>query len=454
MSCNWPTVTIEDIASESPNALATGPFGSAISSKFFTDNGVPVIRGSNLSTDTGVRLKDEGIVFVSEEKAKEFSRSVARVGDLVFTCWGTINQVGYIDGTSNWDEYIISNKQMKLTVDTTKVDPRFLYYVFSSPLKQREILSNGIGAAVPGFNLGQLRKHTFQLPPLIIQSAISDILELLDKKANKNAQINQTLEEMAQAIFKSWFVDFDPVKAKMNGEQPEGMDAATASLFPDKLVESELGLIPEGWEVKNVGEFTDTFDYVANGSFAALKANVELFDEPNDVLYVRTTDFNKGFKNDLKYTNESSYQFLSKSKLYGHETIISNVGDVGTVFRAPSWYDMPMTLGSNAMGIVAKGANSYIYYLFKSHTGQHLLDGITSGSAQMKFNKTSFRKLRVILPSNELLVKFEDLEASLWAKHASNQKESLHLEKLRDTLLPKLLSGEIELDVSEVNTND
>ncbi len=78
-------------------------------------------------------------------------------------------------------------------------------------------------------------------------------------------------------------------------------------------------------------------------------------------------------------------------------------------------------------------------------TGQHLLDGITSGSAQMKFNKTSFRKLRVILPSNELLVKFEDLEASLWAKHASNQKESLHLEKLRDTLLPKLLSGEIEL---------
>ncbi|MDG2665837.1 restriction endonuclease subunit S [Vibrio parahaemolyticus] len=301
------------------------------------------------------------------------------------------------------------------------------------------------GAVQPKLNKANLDKIEIPIPPKGERLKLNNILNSLKYKVALNSETNQTLEEMAQAIFKSWFVDFDPVKAKINGEPPKGMDAATASLFPDKLVESELGLIPEGWEVKNVGEFTDTFDYVANGSFAALKANVELFDEPNDVLYVRTTDFNKGFKNDLKYTNESSYQFLSKSKLYGHETIISNVGDVGTVFRAPSWYDMPMTLGSNAMGIVAKGANSYIYYLFKSHTGQHLLDGITSGSAQMKFNKTSFRKLRVILPSNELLVKFEDLEASLWAKHASNQKESLHLEKLRDTLLPKLLSGEIEL---------
>ncbi|MBN8033031.1 restriction endonuclease subunit S [Vibrio vulnificus] len=305
------------------------------------------------------------------------------------------------------------------------------------------------GSAIPSTSREDFYQLPVNMPPRWIQDEIVNNLDVLNKKINLNSKSSQTLEEMAQAIFKSWFVDFDPVKAKINGEQPEGMDAATASLFPDKLVESELGLIPEGWEVKNVGEFTDTFDYVANGSFAALKANVELFDEPNDVLYVRTTDFNKGFKNDLKYTNESSYQFLSKSKLYGHETIISNVGDVGTVFRAPSWYDMPMTLGSNAMGIVAEGANSYIYYLFKSHTGQHLLDGITSGSAQMKFNKTSFRKLRVVLPSNELLAKFEELEASLWAKHASNQKESLHLEKLRDTLLPKLLSGEIELGLNE-----
>ncbi|UOE79811.1 restriction endonuclease subunit S [Vibrio splendidus] len=441
---------MEELASEQKSALATGPFGSAISSKFFQENGIPVIRGGNLSANTSDRMSDDGLVFVSEEKAAEFKRSVVRKGDLIFTCWGTINQVGLLDEQRQFDEYIISNKQMKVTLDVDKADPLFVYYMFSGPKKQKEILQNGIGAAVPGFNLGQLREHKLTLPNINKQRRIASYLDSLDQKITLNNQINQTLEQMAQTLFKSWFVDFDPVKAKMNGEHPKGMDVTTASLFPEKLVESDLGLIPEGWEVKAVGDFTNTFDYVANGSFAALKENVELFDEPDDVLYIRTTDFNKGFKNDLKYTNESSYQFLKKSKLYGHETIISNVGDVGTVFRAPTWYDMPMTLGSNAMGVVAEGANSYIYYLFKSHSGQHLLDSVTSGSAQMKFNKTSFRKLRVVLPSKDLLAKFEHLEASLWAKHASNQKESLHLERLRDTLLPKLLSGEIDLENVQV----
>ncbi|MFA0381090.1 restriction endonuclease subunit S [Vibrio sp. 10N.222.54.A3] len=455
MGSDWKTFTLEELASEQKSALATGPFGSAISSKFFQENGIPVIRGGNLSANTSDRMSDDGLVFVSEEKAAEFKRSVVRKGDLIFTCWGTINQVGLLDEQRQFDEYIISNKQMKVTLDVDKADPLFVYYMFSGPKKQKEILQNGIGAAVPGFNLGQLREHKLTLPNINNQRRIASYLDSLDQKITLNNQINQTLEQMAQAIFKSWFVDFDPVKTKMNGEQPKGMDAPflskeVASLFPEKLVESELGLIPEGWEVTNVGDFTDTFDYVANGSFAALKANVDLFDEPNEVIYVRTTDFNKGFKNELKYTDEPSYQFLSKSKLYGHETIISNVGDVGTVFRAPSWYDMPMTLGSNAMGIVSEGANSYIYYMFKSHIGQHLLDGITSGSAQMKFNKTSFRKLRVVLPSKGVLAKFEELEASLWAKHASNQKESLHLERLRDTLLPKLLSGEIDLENLQV----
>ncbi|HHY0353445.1 TPA: restriction endonuclease subunit S [Vibrio cholerae] len=368
-------------------------------------------------------------------------------------------------------------------VDNKKIHPDFLFYWLSLPQNQDFLVSNSSGSA----NQANISGKTIEsLPtPIVdyeISSAIAKIARELDEKIILNTQTNQTLEQIAQAIFKSWFVDFDPVKAKINtlaaggsaddaelaamrvisaktvdelnslkASNPEAFNklAQTAALFPAAMQDSELGEIPEGWEVKSLGEFTSTFDYVANGSFAALKANVKLFDEPNDVLYVRTTDFNKGFKSELKYTDNSSYQFLAKSKLFGHETIISNVGDVGTVFRAPSWYGMPMTLGSNAMGIVAEGANSYIYYLFKSPLGQHLLDGITSGSAQMKFNKTSFRKLRVVLPNSVLLIKFEEFEASLWTKHTSNQKESLHLENLRDSLLPKLLSGEIDL-TSEV----
>ncbi len=355
----------------------------------------------------------------------------------------------------------------------------FTYYL----LKSLGLEHMNSDSAVPGLNRDNAHALAIRIPENSDdRKLLGSWVAKFDEKIELNTQANQTLEQIAQAIFKSWFVDFDPVKAKIEALAAGGSDddaelaamsvisaktvdelnslkasnpeafnklAQTATLFPAAMQDSELGEIPEGWEVKSLGEFTSTFDYVANGSFAALKANVKLFDEPNDVLYVRTTDFNKGFKSELKYTDNSSYQFLAKSKLFGHETIISNVGDVGTVFRAPSWYGMPMTLGSNAMGIVAEGANSYIYYLFKSPLGQHLLDGITSGSAQMKFNKTSFRKLRVVLPNSVLLIKFEEFEASLWTKHTSNQKESLHLENLRDSLLPKLLSGEIDL-TSEV----
>ena len=142
----WREVTVEDLKSEAPNALSTGPFGSAISSKYFVDEGIPVIRGSNLSPNISLKIKEDGLAFIPKEKAEEFKRSIARKGDLVFTCWGTINQVGYIDGKGSYAEYVISNKQMRFTPDPDKGDPLFLYYLFSSPQLQQRILNSNIGS--------------------------------------------------------------------------------------------------------------------------------------------------------------------------------------------------------------------------------------------------------------------------------------------------------------------
>jgi type I restriction enzyme S subunit len=128
MGGEWTECTVNDLKSSAPNALATGPFGSAIGSRFFTDSGVPVIRGSNLSQEVGIRLIDEGLVFIDKEKAKEFSRSVAQRGDLIFTCWGTIDQVGLVDGRSRYLKYVVSNKQMKFTPDPQKADSLFHAY--------------------------------------------------------------------------------------------------------------------------------------------------------------------------------------------------------------------------------------------------------------------------------------------------------------------------------------
>jgi len=195
----WEEVSVENIKAASENALSTGPFGSSISSQFFLEQGVPVIRGNNLSNSIEIKLKDDGLVFVSPEKAIEFRRSIVRKGDLIFTCWGTINQIGLIDDQSKYLEYVISNKQMKLTPNPDKANSLFLYYLFSGHQIQSIIKNKNIGTSVPGFNLGQLRELRFKVPPLpeqrSIATALSDMDELLgglDRLIAKKRDLKQS----------------------------------------------------------------------------------------------------------------------------------------------------------------------------------------------------------------------------------------------------------------------
>ncbi|HDR0710454.1 TPA: restriction endonuclease subunit S, partial [Pasteurella multocida] len=334
------------------------------------------------------------------------------------------------------------------------------------------------GAKMPRGDKSAMMLFEVNLPNLDKQQEISAYLKSVDNKIQLNTQTNQTLEQIAQAIFKSWFVDFDPVKAKVDalangGSQADAERTAmqvisgktdaeltqmqqtqpdayktlekTTALFPSEMVESELGSVPKGWVYCKVGDVIEVVDYVANGSFASLKANVTLLDEPNYAIYVRTTDFNAGFSKSLKYVDKKSYDFLKKSSLNGNEVIISNVGDVGTVFRPPKWLNMPMTLGSNAIALKADAISHYLYFYFNSNFGQWQINGITSGSAQMKFNKTGFRNLKFLVPDKDVLTIFESRLDAIYNKITENTKENKLLSENRDLLLPKLLSGELEV---------
>lgn len=196
---DWTLVALGDLAADSPNALATGPFGSSIGSRYFVNAGVPVIRGSNLSLDVGSRLVERGFAFLEPAKAAEFSRSVARRGDLVFTCWGTVGQVGLIDNRAKFDEYIVSNKQMKLTPNADRVDSLFLYYQLASPQMVEAVLQRAIGAAVPGFNLGQLRELPVDLPPIEEQHGIAATLGALDDKIESNRRQQEAAQSLLRA---------------------------------------------------------------------------------------------------------------------------------------------------------------------------------------------------------------------------------------------------------------
>jgi type I restriction enzyme S subunit len=195
----WHEVSVEELKAPAGNALSTGPFGSSIGSRFFRTHGVPVIRGSNLAADGRTHLIDNGFVFVSDAKAHEFRRSVAIRGDLVFTCWGTINQVGLIGPCAAYSRYVISNKQMKFTPDDRKANSLFLFYLFSGPELQRAILEHGIGTSVPGFNLGQLRALRFKVPALPEQRAIAAALSDVDALIGALDQLIAKKRDLKQA---------------------------------------------------------------------------------------------------------------------------------------------------------------------------------------------------------------------------------------------------------------
>ncbi len=456
MKSEWKEYRIEEIALDSPHAMATGPFGSAISSKFFQEDGVPVIRGGNLSADVTERMSDNGLVFISDEKASEFKRSIVKPGDLIFTCWGTINQVGLITKELKYSEYIISNKQMKLTVDPDKADPLFIYYLFSSPLKQKEILNNGIGAAVPGFNLGQLKKHIIFLPSLEKQKEIVSTLNSFDKKIRHNTETNQTLEQIAQAIFKSWFVDFEPTRAKISakksGEDTERAAMAaisgktldqldqlsseqqeqlktTAALFPDALVDSELGEIPEGWEASTLGGH---FNVVMGQS-----PKGDTYNEDGDgiLFFQGRRDFGFRYPTPRVYTTEP------KRLAQAGDTLISVRAPVGDRNMA----NQECCLGRGVAGIRHKSGARSFTYAFIGQIESSLSDSGSDGTVFSSINKKELGAVNFVAPNETLIGQFESFVESIDERIEVNSKQINILKKLRDSLLPKLLSGVLSI---------
>jgi type I restriction enzyme, S subunit len=447
MPSEWPQVTVAQIAAPSASALATGPFGSSISSKYFVESGVPVIRGANLSADVSCRLSDDGLAYVSKEKAREFQRSVARRGDLVFTCWGTINQVGLIDDAAKFDEYIVSNKQMKLTVDPDKADARFVYYVFSGPEKQQEILENGIGSSVPGFNLGQLRAHVLLLPPLSEQRAIAGSLKLLDDRIDLLRQTNATLESIAQALFKSWFIDFDPVRAKAEGREPEGMDAATAALFPAEFEESALGGIPTGWTVSTLAEHV-----AAERGLSYKGAGLREAGGGTPMHNLNSVLEGGGYK----YAGIKHYagDFKDRHTVSGGEIIVANTEQghdhrlIGFPAIVPMRYER--AIFSHHIYRVRLRPSSpltvhTLYFMLMAPSVREQVIGCANGSTVNMLKLAGLEIPQFVCPSYTVAQAFESVARPLRQQAEANVERISVLTELRDALLPRLVSGKLRL---------
>ena len=310
-------------------------------------------------------------------------------------------------------------------INASIANPLFVYY----SICKKDFASLNVGSAVPSLTVPVIEDIDILLPPKATQDKVVSILKSLDDKIELNRHINDNLEQQAQALFKSWFVDFEPFLREEFFKSD--------SLFGD---------IPVEWHIVAIKDLSVYItDYVANGSFASLRENVRLYDKPNYAHFIRNTDLKaESYK---MYVDKHSYEFLSKSVLEGGEIIISNVGDVGSVFLCPK-LEKPMTLGNNIILLRPKKdyLTFYLYMLFKGGIGQHLIDGVTGGSAQRKFNKTDFKSIKLMMPPVNILIKFDRIVKPIFSKIEENRDEISRLTSLRDTLLPKLMSGELKIN--------
>jgi type I restriction enzyme S subunit len=425
---DWRQVKAGDVAAPERNALVGGPFGSNLVSRDYVDYGVPVIRGQNM----GGRWISGEFVYVTPDKANSLSANLARPGDIIFTQRGALGQVALVP-PNPFARYLISQSQMKLTANQAVADPLFLYYQFRSPEQQDYVRRNTIQTGVPHTNLGILRETPIILPPLFEQQAIAHILGTIDDKIELNRRMNETLEATARAIFKSWFVDFDPVRAKAAGEQPPGLAPHIADLFPDAFEASELGEIPEGWRDGTVGEgFNITMGQSPPG---------ETYNEEGGGLpfYQGRRDF--GFR----YPSLRVYCTAPTRFAKPGDTLVSVRAPVGDTNMAVE----DCCVGRGVAAVRHKtGSRSYTYYAMKSLSTlfyRFEAEGTVFGS----INKRDLHNLPFLIPPTQVVAKFEHQVFPIDQRIEANEQQTQTLAALRDTLLPKLISGELRVPDAE-----
>ncbi len=325
-----------------------------------------------------------------------------------------------------------------------KLDIGFLRYLIGSLEFTQHIHAITTGTAVPHISGRQIKDFAFALPPLAEQKAIAAVLGALDDKIELNRRLNATLEAMARALFQSWFVNFDPVRAKLDGRPPAALDPTTAALdpttaalFPDSFQDSEAGHIPKGWAIKPVGEVVDC---VGGGTPSTAEpkyweGGTHHWTTPKDFSSLQAPVL---LDTDRKLT-DAGIAKISSGLLPAGTLLLSSRAPVGYLAIAA----MPVAINQGFIALKCNDRASNFFMLNWCQTNMAEIESRATGTTFAEISKQNFRPIRVVLPPKELMAAFTAKVAPLYAQITANLHQSRTLATLRDTLLPKLLSGEL-----------
>ncbi|WP_286818728.1 restriction endonuclease subunit S [Desulfobacter sp. UBA2225] len=439
MSADWPLVELSELVKD----LTVGFVGSM--TQEYVEKGVPFFRSKNIKP---YDLEWADIKYVSRQFHEKLKKSSLAPGDVVIVRTGTPGTACVIPESveeANCSDVVIAR------VNDKKLSAYYLSY-FMNSVAVHQVSSHLVGAVQQHFNVGSAKKIKIPLPSRDEQEEIVTVLKTLDDKLKLNRQINQTLEEMAQAIFKSWFVDFEPVKAKIeakvSGQDPQraamcaisGKTAAeldqlppdqlnqlrnTAALFPDELTDSELGLIPKGWDYMQFGDVVEIFDSkrvpLSKGQREARKGPYPYYGAASVMDYVDD------------YLFDGTYVLMAED---------------GSVIDGNGYPTIQYVWGKfwvNNHAHILKGANGVSDENILLYLKSTVVAPYVTGAVQLKINQKNMKMIPFLKASEALHQSFGNAIKPLFEGIKNGINENLSLTELRDVLLPRLLSGSLEI---------
>ena len=437
MSSEWPQVQLSD--------LIEIKHGWPFKSEFFVPeanpSGLPIVVAiGNFDYGGGFRFGSTRINRYASNFPEDYR---LEPGDilLVMTCQTAGGEILGIPGRVPNDgrTYLHNQRLGKVVIRHAEVSSAFLYWLFLHRDFNRHLVSSATGTKILHTAPRRIESFRLKLPPLSEQVRIGELLKALDDRIALLRETNATLEAIAQALFKSWFVDFDPVRAKSQGLAPAGMDEATAALFPDSFEESALGLVPGGWTVQPVG---DAVECVGG---ATPDTKDPSYWTPEEHAWTTPKDLSRLPAPVLLATER-------RLSAKGLAKIGSGQLPAGTLLmssRAPIGYlaiaQLPVAINQGYIAMPPGGQLPPLYMLFWC---QQNMDGIkahANGSTFMEISKKAFRPISALVPPRPVIAAFLVVAAPLFDRLVANERQAQTLTTLRDTLLPRLISGQLRL---------
>ena len=432
----WPTATIGEVAEK----VGMGPFGSSIKVETFVAEGVPIISGQHLH---GSRLDDSpGYNFITEAHARRLANANVQRGDVLFTHAGNIGQTAYIPDQSRFDRYVISQRQFYMRCDRSKVIPEFVVAYFRSPEGRHKLLANASQVGVPSIAqpVSYLRTIDIPLPSLAEQRAIAHILGTLDDKIELNRRMNLTLEAMGRALFKSWFVDFDPLPAKME-QRDIGLTDDAAQIFPDALDVSAHCIVPRRWKVVELTELIyvnprrPTLRKRENAPYLPMSSMPKKGHTPSEV-------FERPFESGTRFINGDTLLARITPCLENGKTAYVDFLEDGQV----GW-------GSTEYIVLRPKPvlpTTFAYFLSRSPSFRDFaINSMTGTSGRQRVQPDALGHFLLPRPSEQIAKEFGRLTRPLVHRARTSANESQVLAELRHALLPKLLSAKLSVQQAE-----